>query len=142
MPEFQIQVTISRSPSNLVMNATNGYYIARDGIGPGEQTWRRNTVESTFVSGRVLTHAVRDTANISLAVRVTSDTPANLHTKINAMTQAFSQFSYTMTVLIDGVQYTWNCEPADWAIGDGGNFQDLHLRSNTQYVRLSIPRRP
>lgn len=143
MPGFSVEVTISREgDTDLVLSCDTGYNIARNGIGPGAVSWRRITVQSPFVSGRTLVHAIRDVGEVPIKLRVVGDDAEDVHEKINALLQAVSQFSYTITVDIDGVVYSWEAEPADWSVGEGGSWQDLHLRSNTQDVSLSIPVNP
>lgn len=143
MAEFPVEVTITREgDTDLVLSCDTGYNIARNGVGPGPASWRRITVQSPFVSGRTLVHAVRDVGNIDLRLRAVATSAVELHQKINDLLQAVSQFSYTITVEIDGVVYSWEAEPADWSVGEGGSWQDLHLRSNTQDISLSIPVNP
>lgn len=145
MAEF-IVVTISldgdEEEDGLILEPDTGYYIARDGIGPGAVSWRRDTVTSPYVGGDVLVHAVKDVQVIPVNLRVVGTTAEDLHTKIQTLTDAVSQFSYTVTAVIDNVEYEWTCQPADWSVGSSGAWMDMHLRSLTQPVTLSIPRQP
>lgn len=137
--------TISRdlmSLDPLELTPEGGYFIQRDGFGPGEISWRRNRAQSPFVMGQVLVHAVKDLQISTLKVRVEADTESELYFRMSRMCQAFDQFRYELVVQISSGIYTYQCEAADYSIGDNGNIQDLNLRSLTQTVTFSIPHAP
>ncbi len=143
--DFPIHVTIGR-PSlglgNLFLNADTGWSFDRNGIGNGEKTMRRTTVETPYVNGRTLVHAVPDTETATIKAIVKGANPTDVISKINVLEAAVSQFQYLMAVEIAGYTWIWNCEPADMTIGDGGAYEDLWLRSNMQRVTLSVPHKP
>lgn len=145
MDDLSLTLEISRSELNLgplEISTSNGYYVARDGFGPGEQVLRRITAESPYVSGRILTHAVKAQETTVINLRVKGNTSNEMWSKIEILQAAVAQFSYTITFNLDGYEKTWRCEPADVTIGEGGQFNDLWIRSNTQKMSLSIPHLP
>lgn len=145
MADMQTDGVITRTElalADLAFSPVNGYYIARDSWGPGEVTHRKTFVESPYVIGQTMVHSVKDLQTSTLRVRVKGDTQSELYTRLEALCKAFEQFSYTLTIIINGTSYTYACYTADYSIGDGGNLQDLWLRSNTQMVSFDIPHTP
>ena len=111
--------------------------------GPGAKSWRRQTAESPFMHGRALVGAVLDTEVAPLRIRVKGSTDSVLNTNLNALLRAFEQFTYDLTLTIEGVTYTWRCEPADYTIGDrGGEINTFVRLANQEWVSFEIPRNP
>lgn len=143
--DFDVTVTVSRSElslGSLVLSADTGYYVSRKGIGPGDVSQRRITVDTPFTSGRTLVHAVKDVVTSPVDVRVVGTSVDQLFSKIDQLTAAFSQFRYSVQIDIEGHVETWVCEPADYAVGSSGAYDDLMIRSNMQMVKLSVPHKP
>lgn len=145
MTTFQAEGTITRtwlSTSNLVLAASTGYYIQRDGFGPGEVTFRKNEAESPYVAGKYLTHAVKDQQTSTLKVRVLGTSQSVLYTRMEALAEAVEQFSFTLTLTINGTLFQYECDASDYSVGDSGSVQDLWLRSDTQIMTIQIPHKP
>lgn len=146
MAEFEATGSVTRTELNLgplAITPEDGYYIQRDGFGPGERTWRRISAESPYVHGSFLTHAVIDQEISTLKIRVAGTTELQMTQRINALIAALTQFSYTLTIDIgETFHYVLSCEPADYTIGDGGSVQDMWLRNRTQILTFDIPHRP
>jgi hypothetical protein len=143
--EFPHHVTIGRASlglGNLFLNDETGWNFDRNGINPGPRSLRRTTVETPYIKGRTLVHAVPDVQIATLKLYVTGANTNEIVSKINTLQTAVTQFQYLMAVEIDGFTWIWNCEPADITVGDGGAYEDLWLRSGIQRVTLDIPRKP
>ena len=119
-----------------------GVYIARDGWNIGENSYRRITAESPYINGRTLVHRVADTQTSTLKLRIKGSSQADLYDRMNELAIAFSQFSYTLTINVNGRKWSFLCETADMSAGDGGSVNDLMLRSNIQYLNFTIPHTP
>lgn len=128
--------------SPLAFTPANGYFIQRDSFGPGESSNRTTYVESPYVIGKTMTHAVKDHQTLSLTVRVQGTDHADMISKMTTLCEAFEQFNYTLTVVIDGISYTYDCDTADYSVGDSGNLKDLWIRSATQLVAFDVPHKP
>lgn len=147
MPADRLNVTASvtraeLSLSPLSLEVPNVYSIIRESLGPGSTGWRRQTATSAYVHGEVLVGAVKSITMASLGVRVYGNSMSVMVSRLNDLIRAFEQFTYDLTVTIDGSTFTWRCQPADYSVGDNGNFQDHHLRAQQQEVHFSIPRHP
>lgn len=145
MIDFEGHVAISRTSlglGTLHLRPDTGYRISRNGIGPGGQEFERSHASSIYVNGDYLTHKRKGMQRVQMVVRVTAANANQLHSRIQSLVEAVDQYQFTMTVTIDGIVFEWKCEAADWVIGDSGAWDDLMLRSNTQYVSLDIPRFP
>lgn len=144
MTDF-VQVIIGREELGIgfmYLTPSVGYYITRDGIGPGGVEWEKQHADSIFVDGSYMVARKKQMQVIPFSVWVKATSADQLHDRINVLTEALEQWEYYMTVTIDGIDYTWTCETADYEIGDGGAWQDLELRSYVQKVSAQIPRFP
>lgn len=142
---IQTDGTISRTElalSPLAFTPANGYFIQRNGFGPGEVSNRKTYVQSPYVIGQQLVHVVKDLATSSLTVRVQGSSHSDMIDKLEVLCEAFEQFNYTLTIVIDGISYVYDCDTADYAIGDGGQLDDMWLRSDTQLVTFDVPHKP
>lgn len=143
--DFDAQITIGRSSlglGNLFLNKGEGWSFDRNGIELGENSLRRTTVETPYINGRTLVHAVPDQTISVVKLVVKGANTNDVVSKINVLRNAVFQFQYLMAVEVDGYTWIWNCEPADMVVGDGGALEDLWLRQGLQRVTLSIPRKP
>lgn len=118
----------------------NGYEIFK--LGPGSTSWRKEVVESPYTHGNTLVSAVKDIQNAPLGVRVRGSSAAQLDSRLDTLLDAFSQFSYYLSVVIDGETKVWLCEPADWSVGEDGEFNKFHLMAKIYEVSFDIPRQP
>lgn len=127
---------------DLELEAPGNFHIIRNTLGPGAAGWRRQTVTSPFVHGEILIGAVRDIEQAALGVRIRGSDAAQVAARIQTVVNAFSQFSYHLYVTMDGALRVWECQPADYSIGDGGTYQGFHWTAKQQEIRLQIPRSP
>lgn len=121
------------------------YFVLDDSFGPGQQTKRRETVQSPWVHGRFATSIVKDVQVATMAVQVTASSEAGLATRIAALLAAFDQFTFYLTATQHGLgTFSWVCESADYAVGPGGAINDFDLKTTPygQVVTASIPRSP
>ena len=148
MATFQADGTITRAApltdtSTLDINETNGYYIQRDGFGPGEVSFRREDIKSPYMRGTYNVHAVKDQMTSTLRIRVDGGgTVSQTISRLETLVEAFEQWQYTLTINIGGVSWQYVCDAADYAVGNNGSLEDLWLRSHMQMVTFQIPHRP
>lgn len=146
MADLDVSVLLTRpelSLTPLELNDEENYTIIRNGIGLGSVVRKRLTSDSPWVEGRTLIHQVKEQVTVPLAVRVHGSSNNDLAVKVSNLLRALDQFSYRITVTIGGVVWgQYDCEAADYSVGDSGVFQDLHYRSLIQEVSAEIPRMP
>ena len=119
------------------------YKVVRDGLGPGAMSWRRQEVTSPNTHGSFLVGAVKEQMTAPLVIRVHATTTLLLTQRLETIVDAFSQFTYQITETIDGVVWgKYQCDCADFAVGDQGTIRSLDMLSYVQPITLSIPRRP
>lgn len=142
-------LTISRTELSLgplqLWDPGNGYFVLDNTFGGGQQTKRRETVQSPWVHGRFATAIVKDVQIAPLAVEVMADSEAVLTTRIQALLAALDQFSFILTAEQHGLgQFSWICESADWSVGPAGVIDDFDLTMAPygQVVTATIPRSP
>lgn len=126
---------------NLALN-TDTYKIIRDSWGPGVVEFERHKASSPYINGDFLISRRKAQVEMPLGIRVTGSTPTDCLNKVGTLLRAFEQFRYQLSLTIEGTTFRYNCESADYSVGDGGFFQAFHIRAYKQEVRLVIPRRP
>lgn len=143
MPNLTITGTITRTElalADLAFQDAGVYQVVS--AGPGALGWRREVATSPYVHGETLVSAVKDVGRAPLVVRALGTSASQLDTRIAALVRAFEQFSYSITLTIDGVVKTWTCEPADYAPGDSGTLDKFGLMAKMQEIHFDIPRHP
>lgn len=89
------------------------YQIGQDGLGRPARSWRTtNMPDSADVHGSEPIAAVLEQTSIPLEVIVKAASSAALNTAVEALFDALSQFTYKVTVTVDGVAKTWSASPA------------------------------
>ena len=115
-----VTVSIDRASLSLtalaITNDGATYQIAQDGLGEPNITWRRlSAPDSANIHGTEYIGAVKEQTSIPLVVIVKAASSSALKTARDALFAALSQFSYPVTITVDGVAEVWTAGPADWA---------------------------
>jgi hypothetical protein len=115
-----VSVSIDRSSLSLAaLVATDDgatYQIQQDGISRPAITWRKLAApDSADVHGTEYIAAVKEQTSIPLNVIVKSASTSALQMAIDDIEAAISQFSYSVTVTVDGAAKTWAASPAAWS---------------------------
>ena len=124
--------------SNLQLSQANKYYLPEGTFGPGDTTQRRTTSESPMVKGRYPSRIIEASRVGNLGVHVIS-TLANLQAECQTVINAMTQFRYTLDWQWDGLHGSWQCETADWALGQSGILKEDFLQINTQIIYFTVP---
>lgn len=111
-------------------------------VGVTGRSWRRTTVEGRYQHGRALVGAVMDTPTLTVIVRCTEASWADVATQRRLVEAATSHLTYTASVTLAGVTDTYDCEPADITYIDGPTLDGWHVRACVQDLTLQIPIRP
>ena len=116
-----------------------GKYILPEGtFGGGETAQRRLTSEGPQVKGRypsALTEGGR-TGNISVHVL---SSLATLQADVQAVVDAMTQFRFMLAWTYGGLSGTWQCEKADWALGESGIIDEGWLKVHSQAIHFVVP---
>jgi len=139
MADLAVSLTVSRPTTPLELEQPGTSRVVS--VGPGSMSRRREVAISPFVDGEFLISSVKDVVNIALAVRFFGATHAALKANVEAALAAFDQFSYTLTLTLEGEVSTWSCEPADYGPLDG-QIDPFGMRSTQQVYTFAIPRQP
>lgn len=108
----------------------------------GDVTWRRTVSEGKYQRGRALLQAQQATVTDVLTLRVYGTSASQVESRTSAIRAAFSQFTYTLTTVIDGITRTVECEPADMTVLGDDTRQKTLTYHRMREIRLSIPRDP
>lgn len=108
----------------------------------GGVTWRRTAVSGKYQAGRRLTQAQQDTVTDVLLIRVYGSSTIEVDNRAGVLMAAFAQFTYQLTVTINGLVRTAECEPADMdVVGEDSRRKGLTF-ANMREIQFSIPRDP
>lgn len=124
-----LSVTISRSLLSLSDLTIDGnpnegsLFLAEEGNEEPTFAMRRNYApESPFIPGRVLLAAVRDSGSMPLRVYAQGNSAVEVRTAMDELEDALEQFTYTLTLTVDGVSRSWAADPEipQWGELDSG----------------------
>lgn len=124
-----LSVTISRallSLPDLAIGAdphAGAFFLADEGNEEPTFSVRRTYApESAFVPGRVLLAAVRDSGSMPLRIYAQGESTAGVRAAMDELEDALEQFTYNLTLTVDGVSRTWVADPElpDWGELDSG----------------------
>lgn len=113
-----------------------------DGLDAGVVTARKVLARSPWVHGAQLTGFVHDLVTGGrLEVHVEGADQEEIRDSVAVLLAAFSQFSYTLQVTLDGEAWAWACQPADYSVGvtDGSLRFGLLCTVNLAFDRQPTP---
>ena len=142
---LDVEITRTELPGslpNLELNAGDFKWSSTDSDGGGV-VWDRERAGSKYVDGETLVNRKKALVLQPARVIVTGANNTDLRTNLDDLIDAFSQFSFQITIDPDNADagvtsWTWQCECADYSTGL------LRLERNRLItdVTLSIPRMP
>lgn len=124
--------------ADLQLSQTGKYYLPDVTFGTGETGHTRITNESPQVRGRYASSIVEGSRSANISVHVLS-TILNLQNDIQEVIDAMSQFKYLLAWQFHGLSGVWQCEKADWALGQAGVIDIDLLQVDTQIVHFVVP---
>jgi hypothetical protein len=122
---------------DLQLEQKNKYYIPDGTFSAGETGHRRVTSDSPMVKGRYPSSVVESERVANIGVHVIS-TEANLQADSQVVIDAMSQFRYLLSWQWDGLSGVWQCEAADWAVGQAGVLDQRFLELHTQIIYFTV----
>lgn len=144
MPDLTITASLTRVELSLAVlniNDQTNYKIIK--VGPGSVEWDRQYAGSPFIHGETLVNAVMKQGKLPLSVRCKGSTSGVVDTNRAALCRALEQFTYTLSLTVDGVSWSWKCDPADYSVDEtDGAFNGFFTRAKQSVVTADIPRDP
>lgn len=139
-----LSVTFARDGDDLVVPnvpaSGTGLWLDEDGVGLVARDLRRTYApDSAYCPGKVLLAAVEEASAVPLTIYARADSAAALQALRVELEAAAAQWSYALTVTIDGVATVYNAEISlpVWAAFDSG-----HVRAHLDRAQLVIPVNP
>lgn len=109
-----LSVTFSRDGADLTFTNTRpavGFWLPENGVGVIDRDLRKTYApDSAYVPGKVLLAAVSEASAVPLTVYAGAASSAALQAYRAELEAAASQWSYDLTVTVDGVASTYNAE--------------------------------
>lgn len=106
----------------------------------GIVTWRRDLARSPYLHGAQLLGKVKDLVEgCTLDIDVTGADQAAIKTNVTTLVNAFSQFSYVLTLTLDASTWAWTCQPADYRIDPAKGSNVYGLLCSTRFVFARQP---
>jgi hypothetical protein len=132
--------TVSRTTLGLPALDLNDHlnFIVADQILGGQQAWNRQTAKSPYVDGEFLVNATKGLVNDRFAVQVLGANQSQMAANLVALTDAFGQPSYTLTVTTDDAVRSYLCQPADYTV----DWSRERMMARKALVTLAVPRLP
>lgn len=136
------EVSIDRSSLSLAALVVSDdgatYQIKQDGLTRPGITWRLTAApDSADVHGTEYVAAVKEQTSLPLDVIVKAASSAALDTACVALEDALSQFSYPVTVTVDGVAKVWSSSPAAWSYSRPTDLAEV--QQHFTVMTLTIP---
>lgn len=133
------KVTIGRSELGLAdLELTEPEYGARL-VEPGGVTIDRRVATSHQIDGHVTVHARREQATGQLRVDVSGTDAADVQANVDTLIDALSQDEWQLTADVDGTTWVWDCEMADYDVGEATH---RFWSGPRVVVTASFPRKP
>lgn len=111
------------------------YFLAGDGVFRADFAMRRGYApDSSYIPGKRLLTAVADAGTLPVVIYVQSDSTTDLQAAMDVLTTAATQWSYDVTLTIDGVAKTYQADPEfpQWGQVDNGMMRAFMARASIQ----------
>lgn len=133
-------VTVSRLELGMPILDINDHvnYQVGDQILGGNQTWNRQTVKSPYVDGEIMVNRTRGQVQEQFAVQVFGDTQVAMQQNIATLIDAFSQFTYQLSIEMENATYTYQCDTSDYTV----DWTNTRMMAKKALVKLQFPRSP
>lgn len=102
---------------------TSGFWLPEEGLEEPDQSWRLSYMpDHPDVHGKQLLSAVLEHSAIPAVIYTKAATSADLATNKATLATALGQFSYTVTLNLDGATYAYSADPCGprWGAVDSG----------------------
>lgn len=123
---------------DLQLSQEKRFYLPDGSFNAGQTTQSRKTHESPQVKGRYPSNIIEGSRTGNISVHVIA-TEATLQAELQVVIDAMEQFRYMLAWQFDGLSGVWQCEKADWALGEGGVLHVKFLQIHTQIVHFTVP---
>lgn len=135
-----VGVTVSRTLLGLadldIMDHVN-YITSGTFLGSGV-TYRRTQVRAPYVEGAITTNRVRDVVQDQIAIDVLAPDYTTFQHNIETLQDAFAQDEFVLTMLLNGVPWSWQCEASDYKMD--WSIPRIHaLYGQIQYTLIRQP---
>lgn len=124
--------------TELQLSQKDRFYLPDGSFSTGETSQSRKTSESPQVRGRYPSSIVEGSRTGNISVHVIAQ-EATLQNEIQLVIDAMTQFKYILAWAFDGIGGTWQCEKADWSLGEGGVLHVKFLQIYTQIIHFTVP---
>lgn len=115
----------------------SGFWLPEDGLEEPDQEWRLSYMpDHPDVHGKQLLSAVREHSAIPAVIYTKAADAATLAAQKAELATALGQFSYTVTLNLDGATYSYSADPCGprWGAVDSGM-----VRAKIARASLVIP---
>jgi len=120
---MRVSCRISVPEGQIELNDGERHRLADGTAGARSVQWRRTTVTSPYVNGTFVASAVQDNVQEQVGVYVYGVDNNDLRRLLRDVTEAFSQFEYTLTWELDSDAFAWRCTVADYQVDTRREFQ-------------------
>ena len=139
------QITITRSELSLadlnLQDPANGYFVGDEWSSGGVMWQHYNASASPWVSGDRVVGQRRIGVEEIFTVYVKASSPSGIKAKIQTITDALSQYRYTVTINWDGAAYTYQGNGAG-EVRLADTVDPLLHKAGWVALQITVPRDP
>jgi len=132
--------TTTFTESGKWLNVNDGltYRLGKGSLEETSIQYRKDEVTNAFIEGSFVLNALKQNTIETLVVYVLGETTSDVQYNVKVLTDALSQSSFWVKMIIEDSSSVWRCYAADYVINTPVEF--LHARRAT--VKAMIPRDP
>ncbi len=140
MADLTVVAAVTRTDLGLDPLDINDHskYVLTTTILGGSVAWQKNQVSSPYVDGDITITRRRPTVMEPFEVYVYGTNGSTLMSNTEALIDAFSQDSFSLSITINGATRQYACETADYTI----EYTHTKFASHMCTVRFQLPRSP
>lgn len=142
MPDLDLVVSVTRDALGLgplQLSPGARYFVSGAQFLGAQVQWNRVKASSPFVDGEVTIHRSRPNVTETVGVEIRADSAAELQAFTQELLGAFTQDSFHLNVSVDGAEFVYACEAADYQLV---TWTTPRLASLRGQVLFSVPRKP
>lgn len=113
------------------------FKLGQDILG-GQLSWNRQTAKSPYVDGEFTVNRTKGRVEERFTVQVLGATQTVLNQNLADLIEAFSQDRFILTIEMDEVPYSYDCEASDYQI----DYTGTRWLAKTVLVTFMVPRQP
>lgn len=124
---LDLVATITSPSGLLVLEGNAGYELQSEAFGQRAVSHRKTEVSSPWIAGTFTVRSVRENISSPVNVWITEPDDYLRAGKVDALTDAFDQLIYTLTLITPVSRETWTCTTADYTLVENQAYRNAGM---------------